>query len=107
MPKGQRQRLRDWVLAGLAIVALVVAFALIPIPGGDDWETFYGGSQRVWKGLPLYGERITHSHYYNPPWLAVLMVPLSLLPFRWGWALLSVASLVAVAAVMRRDDDRG
>ena len=101
MHKGRETSLKDWAVAGLAGLVLVAAFALIPLPGGDDWQLFSAASRRVWTGEPLYGEEVS-THYYNPPWLAVALSPLSLLPHRLGWALLSVASLIAMAAVAHR-----
>ena len=92
MQKEQKQAARRWVLAGLAGLLLVAAFSLAPLPGGDDWEKFSAASRRAWVGEPLYGEEVS-TRYYNPPWLAVALSPLSLLPHRLGWALLSVASL--------------
>jgi hypothetical protein len=83
MQKEQKPTLRDWALAGLAGIALVAAFALAPLPGGDDWRLFSAASRRVWTGEPLYGENES-THYYNPPWLAVALSPLSLLPHRLG-----------------------
>jgi hypothetical protein len=76
----------------LMICILIAVFALVPIPGGDDWETFQGASQRILKGLPLYGEKITHGYYSNPPWVALFFIPLSFLPSRWGWATIAVLS---------------
>ncbi len=99
----KRQRLKEVALSGLVVLVLVLTFALLPIPGGVDWETFYAAAERVWTGQPLYGEEVVwHSHFYNPPWVAVLLAPLALLPFRWGWAVVSVATLILVTAVVRR-----
>jgi hypothetical protein len=89
-------------LFGLSLCLLIVAFALAPLPGGDDWETFRGAAQRIIDGTPLYGTKITFSHYYNAPWLAVLFTPLSLLPFRWGWSVLSVVSILNVFLLCKR-----
>jgi hypothetical protein len=98
----KRRRPIELGVAALAGLALIIVFTLAPIPGGDDWEIFHGAAQRILKGVPLYGEKVTHGYYYNPPWLAVLFAPLGGLPFRLGWAILSVVSLVGVAAVVRR-----
>jgi hypothetical protein len=85
----------------LLICVLIAAFVLAPISGGDDWETFQGASQRILKGLPLYGEKITHGHYSNPPWVALFFIPLSLLPSRWGWATIAVLSAVILFILCR------
>lgn len=86
----------------LAFLGLVCAFALLPLPGGDDWETFRGAGLRVLMGVSLYEEKVTHGYYSNPPWVAVLLLPLSLLPFRWGWALISVSSLALLVFLSKR-----
>jgi hypothetical protein len=86
----------------LAFLAMVCIFALLPLPGGDDWETFQGASLRLLEGVSLYGERITHAYYSNPPWVAVLLLPFGLLPFRWGWAIISVSSFVFLVLLSRR-----
>ena len=90
------------IVLAFALVALVLAFAWLPIAEGDDWETFYGAARRILLGAPLYGQEVTHSFYSNPPWLAVLVLPLSLLPFRWGWSVLSVISLIMATLAVRR-----
>lgn len=91
--------------AALVIVlfaVLVIAFLVGPWPGGDDWETFHGAARRVLSGESLYETRITHAYYSNPPWLAVLFVPLGVLPFKLGWAILSAASLGAALLLLHR-----
>jgi len=82
---------------------LVLAFWFSPWPGGDDWETFHGAAQRLMEGdQPLYGTRITHAYYSNPPWLAALLIPLSLLPFKLGWAITASATLGAALLLLHR-----
>jgi hypothetical protein len=98
-----KRRITEWLIVLGMLLGLVLAFALLPIPGGIDWETFYGAAQRVWTGQAIYGEMVSwHSHFYNPPWVAVILAPLGLLPSDWGWAIISAGSLVLVAAVVRR-----
>jgi hypothetical protein len=90
------------LLALIAFFAFAAAFALFPPLGGKDWETFQGAAQRVLAGDPLYGSLVTHSYYSNPPWLAVLLIPLSLLPPRWGWGLLAASTLLACVFLVFR-----
>lgn len=98
---GQR-RWRAWA-AGLALAAaLTAAFALAPVPPGDDWETFAGAARRLWAGQPVYGTPITHSYYSNPPWLAAVLLPLGVLPPAWGRAGLAALSLLCLGALARR-----
>lgn len=60
-----------WEQTAAVVLILLLAFALVPIPGGDDWETFYGAARRILAGSPLYGSKVTHAYYSNLPWLAV------------------------------------
>jgi hypothetical protein len=97
-----KRRIIEWLIALGTLFALILAFALLPVPGGIDWETFYGAAQRIWTGQPIYGEMVTeHSHFYNPPWVAVILAPLGLLPSPWGRAILSAATLLLVAATVQ------
>jgi hypothetical protein len=83
-------------------LGLLAGFALSSIPEADDWIIFYETGQRVWAGAPLYGTP-THFNYYTyPPWLAVVIAPLSLLPIRWGWAALCCISLCVTLVLARR-----
>lgn len=92
---------KEALIISLALGLLIVGFALIPLPGGDDWEFFKGASGRILSGIPLYGERITHGYYSNPPWVATLLIPISLLPVRWGWAILNTTSLLLIILLCR------
>lgn len=95
----------DWRTA-LAVCALftllTLAFYASPWDGGDDWETFRGAAWRVLDGVPLYGKPVTHAYYSNPPWLAVLCIPLALLPFRLGWAALAAATFGVALLLLKR-----
>ncbi len=88
-----------WVVLALLVT---LGFALIPMAGGDDWETFHGAAQRILAGAPLYGERVTNSYYSNPPWVAALLLPLAVFPVKWGWAALSSLNLIALLFLTRR-----
>ncbi len=86
----------------LFLLVLMSAFALSPLVGGDDWETFQGASLRILSGSPLYGEKVTHAYYSNPPWVALLLIPFALLPHRLGWVLISALNLFIVTILSRR-----
>lgn len=94
--------LRRSIVFVLLFVALVFIFFLSPWPGGDDWETFRGAVWRLLEGERLYGTRITHAYYSNPPWLAALLLPLGILPFKFGWAIVCAASLGAALLLVYR-----
>lgn len=81
---------------------MVGLFALAPIQGGDDWETFVGTANRIIYKEPIYGEIVTHAYYSNPPWLAIILLPVAMLPFRWGWAIISVLTIILPILVLKK-----
>ena len=42
------------VLVGISVAILIVAFIVVPLPGGDDWEVFYQAARNVLRGSPIY-----------------------------------------------------
>ena len=95
-------RRQEIALYAAIFLTIAAAFALIPMPGGDDWETFYGAAKRILSSEPLYGAPVTHAYYSNPPWLALAFAPISLLPFRWGLGLLAAGTLFTSLLLIRR-----
>lgn len=94
---------RTFALIMLAGLLLVAAFWVSPWEGADDWETFYFAARRVVAADgPLYGSLVTHSYYSNPPWVAVAVIPFTVLPPKFGWAVLSAATFVVALLVLRR-----
>jgi hypothetical protein len=85
-----------------ALIGLAALFGSTAFAGGDDWETFHGAAWRVLRGQPLYGTRVTHAFFSNPPWVAIALVPLALLPPRWGWGMLVGLGFLAVGILARR-----
>ena len=69
-----------------------------------DLHTYYDAGTRLNAGEPLYNPNATESKglYLYPPFLAILMRPLALLPFDAVAALWLAASIVAVALTVRR-----
>ncbi len=89
----------------VAILLFVVALGIYLFtftPRGDDWETFHGTAWRIIEGTPIYGEKVTHAFYSNPPWVAGLLVPAALFPFEIAQAFVAVASLAVVALLSRK-----
>lgn len=98
-----RHRTSALAAIGLVLaVLLTIAFAMVPMAGGDDWVTFRGAGLRILSGAPLYGQKVAVSYYSNPPWVAVLLLPLAVLPERWGWAALNSLNLIALIFLARR-----
>ena len=86
------------------VLVLVVAAAVAGALRGDFTDLFvyqYGG-QAVLDGLPVYesGDPVTGLPFTYPPFAAVLMVPLALLPAWLAAALWTGASVGALAAVV-------
>lgn len=88
-----------WLLFILVCLIIMIGFVASPISTGDDWETFSGASRRVLQGESPYKSVITFAYFSNAPWVAILFTPVSLLPLRWGWALVCVANMVALLAL--------
>jgi hypothetical protein len=94
-------------MLSLLAAVLVGAFILSPIETGDDWQTYREAGQRIWAGVPVYGATAYQGgsagyYYSNPIWIAALLAPLSLLPARWGWAVICVASLAVTLLLVKR-----
>lgn len=92
----------EYTLLAACFLGIFFAFALLPLPGGDDWQTFYGAARRVLTNVPLYGKKITFSYFFNPPWLALILSPLGLLPFRFGWSAINTLSILNVFLLSKR-----
>jgi len=102
------------LLNGPAPVLILVAVAAVAgaLRGGfkDLFVYLYGG-RAVFDGLALYESRdpVTGLHFTYPPFAAVVMLPLALLP-PWLaaalWTGASVGALAAVVVVMRRALDQ-
>jgi len=76
-----------------------------------DLFVYLYGSRTVLDGLPVYesGDPVTGLHFTYPPFAAVVMLPLALLPTWLAaglWTGGSVGALVAVVLLVRRELDR-
>jgi alpha-1,2-mannosyltransferase len=101
---------RSRFMTGLTpVVALVVVAAVIGAVHGDLADLFvyrYGG-RAVLDGLPLYeaDDPVTGYPFTYPPFAAVVMLPLALLPVWLSaavWTATSVGAMAAVVVVARR-----
>ena len=93
---------RELLLGLLVCLVLTAGFFFSPITTGDDWQTFYGAAKQALAGQNLYVMPVTFTFYSNPPWVVMALVPLSLLPFRWGWAVVCMGSFLAALAIAYR-----
>jgi len=93
------------LLSGPAPVLLLVVAAAVAGAFRDDLTDLFvyqHAGQAVLDGMPLYGSRdpVMGLPFTYPPFAAVLMVPLTLLPYWLAAALLTGASVGALAAVV-------
>jgi len=99
--------LRNAAIILLVAAAMVVGFAQIHIPGGgDDWQAFCDAARRM-VGLdpgPMYGPSLVPGHYYffNPPWVAIVLLPILLLPHQWSWAIGCTLTVFLAVLLLRR-----
>jgi len=102
------------LLTGPAPVLLLVVGAAIAgaLRGGfKDLSVYLYGGRSVLDGLPIYesGDPVTGLHFTYPPFAAVVMLPLALLPTWLAaglWTGASVGALAAVILLVRRELDR-
>ncbi len=91
-PRFPASRVGAWAVAmGLASLVFELgfrAYALSP----SDFQTFLAASHRLMAGLPLYGGR-----FVSPPELAVVLVPLAVVPLQVAYAVFLAASIGALS----------
>ena len=82
------------------IVTLLVAlFVAVMLPAADDWhQTLRPASFAILRGESPYSVPT----YVSPPWVAVALVPLAILPEALGRGVLFVLTVLSVAYVARR-----
>jgi hypothetical protein len=103
--KGFASSTANWRKLMLAAIALAAAVAITAgfyyslIPYGFDWITFTDTGRRLITGVSLYSTMTSFAWFSNPPWIAVIMVPFSLLPLRVGWAVMSTLNLAVCGAL--------
>ena len=105
---------RSHLLEGPAPVLVLVVGAAVAgaLRGGfKDLSVYVYGGRAVIDSLPVYlsVDPVTGLHFTYPPFAAVVMVPLALLPTWLAaalWTGASVAALAAVVVLVRRELDR-
>ena len=96
--------------APVLVLVLAAACAAALRGGFTDLDVYLHGGQRLLDGLPIYArDPVTGLRLTYPPFVAVVMVPPSLLPGWLAaglWTGASVGTLAAVVALVRRELDR-
>jgi hypothetical protein len=84
---------------GVSFVALVVT-ATLALPPAYDWvEVWRPGALALLAGQSPYD---TVPYFSTPPWVAIALIPLALLPEALGQALVFVGSLIALVWAAHR-----
>jgi hypothetical protein len=80
------------------IAFLICSYAISLVPGElyDDWRIYRHAAQNVLRGETPYFE---NTGYFNPPWVAILLIPFSLVPFRIGAGMLSTTTISIVISI--------
>lgn len=108
MPRPRLSPAADRVLAGLLLAGAGAAFiwgaqrlpALETLALGYDWHNYWVMFQ---AGRPNYAA----ADVFNPPWTLALLWPLAALPFKTGWALLTLLTLLVFALAGPRRSSGG
>lgn len=83
-----KSNIKIFLSYALVFTVCAVGFTLAPIQY-DDWRTYRNVALGVW---PMY----QHSGYYNPPYVAWLLLPIALLPETIGFGVLAAASVTTL-----------
>lgn len=97
----------------IGLVLLIIALSIAPLSPGliDDWSIFRSAAlititpDQSLYSLPDAAQDAAISaqgSFHNPPWVAVMLIPLAILPLQVGWAvLLSISILIAALLLLR------
>jgi hypothetical protein len=92
---------RQIYIAGAFLAVCVALIWMVDryVPVGIDWrDVFRPAALRLISGEPVYGNR----GFYNAPWILLPLVPIALLPWRLGSAVLSIVGVLAFVFVAYR-----
>ena len=74
----------------LVLVIPVAVFIATALPAGVDFRfNFYPAGQAALAGQDMYSV----NGFYTPPWIAVVLAPLGMLPLQASWAIFTLLSL--------------
>lgn len=84
------------ILLVITVVTLVfIGFYSVSLDNGYDWRIIRNGVLRLTQGQSPLGY---DSGFYGPPWLALALFPIAILPFKVSLALLNTLTLLGVMA---------
>ena len=90
---------RYYVALGAVVVAfLVYCYIFLPLSNGllyGDFSVFFAAAQRLTQNLPLY--EVGPMAYFNPPYFALALTPLTALPFEVVRRLWTVVAYLCTA----------
>jgi len=82
-----------------ALVIPLAVFIATSLPAGVDFRfNFYPAGQAALAGQNMY----LVNGFYTPPWIAVVLAPLALLPLQASWAVFTLLSLGAFLVTFHR-----
>ena len=92
------QRLFGLILGLTGVAAVTVAlFHLLPI--GYDFYHYYWPIPRAWLAGETQLYDLASAGFYNPPWVAWLLLPFALLDMQWGMVALTITSAAIIGGV--------
>lgn len=107
--------MKDWkqldfrkILVPMGVIAAWFGFAFlisrVPLHPSmfSDWPYFYKAGQMLLDRQPLYAFSESGFLFYNPPWVAVILVPLSLFPPVFGAGLITAISVTVILLLSRK-----
>ncbi len=80
----------------LAALGLLTWAAQRYVPMWIDWPTYRRAALAMAAGQNPY---LVQGDFYNPPWILIPLIPIALLPEKWGGAVLLTLSLLVLAAL--------
>ena len=87
------------LLAAAALFVVGLRIVLDYIPFASDWEVYFRPATQGWLdgSQTLYGKDNWTTGFWNPPWMLWLILPLMVWPVWFGWAVVVVLTLLAMA----------
>jgi hypothetical protein len=91
--------IRKTILFFIAICAVFLLFGKIWPPGADYYYVFRPTVEAFLRGDSRLYDELSHG-FYNTPWTIFPLIPIALLPLRYGQALLLIPQILALLFVI-------